>query len=360
MGFYLRKSLTAGAFRFNLSKSGVGVSVGFKGFRVGAGPRGNYVHMGRGGIYYRASLGNALSSENLLQRPATGHTNNNPFENTKQSESTIGAMQEIESGDVLQMTDSSSANLLKEIKDKKRLIRFLPFVIAVSLMTIAFAAWIAWWLCLIVIVPICCVCVYVWFVDDTRKSIVLFYEFDPEAESKFALIHTGYEQLFKSHRIWHVESRADVHDSKYHAGADSVIKRTSISLGLQAPPDIKTNVAIPSLPAGRQRLYFFPDRVLVFDPSGVGSIPYSDLRIDTSTTRFIEEGGVPRDSRVVDQTWRFTNKSGGPDRRFSNNYQIPIAEYGTIHLQSTTGLNELFQVSQSDAGHHLESAVRSQ
>jgi hypothetical protein len=45
MGFYIRKSIFAGPFRFNLSTSGVGVSVGVKGFRVGTGPRRNYVHM---------------------------------------------------------------------------------------------------------------------------------------------------------------------------------------------------------------------------------------------------------------------------------------------------------------------------
>lgn len=57
MGFYIRKSVSAGPFRFNLSHSGLGVSVGVRGFRIGSGPRGNYVHMGRGGLYYRASLG---------------------------------------------------------------------------------------------------------------------------------------------------------------------------------------------------------------------------------------------------------------------------------------------------------------
>ena len=54
--FYLRKSLKAGPFRFNFSKSGVGVSVGVKGLRIGSGPRGNYIHAGVGGFYYRASL----------------------------------------------------------------------------------------------------------------------------------------------------------------------------------------------------------------------------------------------------------------------------------------------------------------
>jgi len=43
MPFYIRKSVSAGPFRFNFSKGGVGVSVGVKGLRVRTGPRGHYV-----------------------------------------------------------------------------------------------------------------------------------------------------------------------------------------------------------------------------------------------------------------------------------------------------------------------------
>ena len=40
MGFFYRKSVNFGPFRVNLSKSGVGYSVGGKGFRVGTSARG--------------------------------------------------------------------------------------------------------------------------------------------------------------------------------------------------------------------------------------------------------------------------------------------------------------------------------
>ena len=40
MGFYYRKSVRAGPFRINLSKSGVGFSVGGPGFRTGVSGRG--------------------------------------------------------------------------------------------------------------------------------------------------------------------------------------------------------------------------------------------------------------------------------------------------------------------------------
>ena len=54
MGFYIRKAIKLGPIRVNLSKSGVGVSVGTKGVRVGVDSlRRLYVHLGRSGLYFR-------------------------------------------------------------------------------------------------------------------------------------------------------------------------------------------------------------------------------------------------------------------------------------------------------------------
>jgi hypothetical protein len=56
MGWYLRKSFSFGPLRLNLSKSGLGYSFGVKGARIGTGPRGNYIHMGRYGLYYLPTI----------------------------------------------------------------------------------------------------------------------------------------------------------------------------------------------------------------------------------------------------------------------------------------------------------------
>ncbi len=42
---------------------------------------------------------------------------------------------------------------------------------------------------------------------------------------------------------------------------------------------------------------------------------------------------------MVDRTWRYVNKNGGPDRRFNNNAQLPVVKYGVLYLSSATGLN---------------------
>lgn len=70
MGWYLRKSLKIGPLRLNLSKSGLGGSVGVKGLRVGTGPRGRYLHAGREGLYYRQSIGSGARPEDLSEGSA--------------------------------------------------------------------------------------------------------------------------------------------------------------------------------------------------------------------------------------------------------------------------------------------------
>jgi hypothetical protein len=117
MPFYLRKSVSVGPLRFNLSKSGVGVSAGIPGFRVGSGPRGNYVHMGRGGLYYRQSLG-----------PSSGLP-------TQTTPPLRDGLEEVESTATAQMIDARSATLLDELNTKRRKVVWWPvvFIIVVLL-----------------------------------------------------------------------------------------------------------------------------------------------------------------------------------------------------------------------------------
>ena len=76
-----------------------------------------------------------------------------------------------------------------------------------------------------------------------------------------------------------------------------------------------------------------------------------------ATTRFIEDGLVPLDAEVVDHTWHFVNKEGGPDKRFSNNRQLPIVLYEQVHFKSTTGLNEVINLSKRGTSQAFSNAL---
>jgi hypothetical protein len=69
------------------------------------------------------------------------------------------------------------------------------------------------------------------------------------------------------------------------------------------------------------------------------------VRIDYSSVSFIEEQTVPADAELIGHTWKKANKDGSPDRRFANNYQIPIVKYGDLRLTSKSGLNEGYMIS---------------
>ncbi len=93
-------------------------------------------------------------------------------------------------------------------------------------------------------------------------------------------------------------------------------------------------------------IYLFPLFVVYFaGEQNFALLEYKDVQFISVATRFHEEEGVPADSRVVGRTWAKTNKDGSPDRRFKENYEIPVAEYGKLVFKSSTGLNEEYMVS---------------
>src|SRR5205814_7651270 len=127
---------------------------------------------------------------------------------------------------------------------------------------------------------------------------------------------------------------------KYTAGAGTLMKKKISFLPLAAPAFVQTKLAVWEMALGTQRLYLFPDRILVYQGSEVGAVLYHDLSIELHPVGFVETEDVPSDAEVIGQTWRYVNKKGGPDRRFSNNRQIPIVRYGESSLRSSSR-NEL-------------------
>lgn len=352
MGFYLRKSISVGPLRFNLSKSGIGVSAGVTGLRFGVGPRGNYVHMGRGGLYYRATLPPSSSTRSSpAQQPSPGAPPIPP--------GTHAPLEEIESAHVSQIVDSSSRELLDELNRKQAKTRLWPIVAIASAVILGVgvsSGWPAWLLALLLLVG--AGATYAGYTRDAlEKTVVLFYDFDPDMEAAYAQLHSAASQLANCAAAWHIEASGKVHDRKYHAGASDLVRRKNTFIRKAEPPYVKTNIETVAIGVGRQTLHFFPDRVLVYDQNGVGAVGYQELRIDVEATRFIESDSVPRDAEVIDRTWKYVNKSGGPDRRFKDNKELPVCRYEEIILSSQTGLNEVLQLSRAGFGNGLAEAI---
>lgn len=353
MSFYIRKPVKVGPFRFNISKSGVGVSAGVKGLRLGSGPRGNYVHMGRKGLYYRKSLRPAgAKPENRGQKPPEVHPS---------SDRTLGQTQEIESVSVENMVDSSAQELISEIQEKSNKIslRNISFIIASVLIVILIILEIPLWVIGLTTILSIGVVIIAHFRDKLSKSVVILYEFDSRLEKEYQELHDAFSKLENCSKVWHIPTESDVLDKKYHAGADKAVKRNEVNPKIGKRRPLKTNIKIPFINAGKQDLVFMPERLLVFESDKVGAISYMDLEIEVQETKVVESEKVPKDSEVVDYTWRYVNKSGGPDKRFKDNPKIPVVRYQVLNLTSSTGLNERFMTSKDGVGFPLKDAIES-
>jgi hypothetical protein len=190
--------------------------------------------------------------------------------------------------------------------------------------------------------------------NTQNRTSRLFYELDEAEQHKYSTIQEALAHLKRSSRTWRIETRSATPDWKHNAGASTLVRRVLIGIGASNPPHVKTNLVIPCIDIGTVKLFFLPDVILYLERGTYGGIAYDDFRVEQHLTRFIEEEGVPTDATVVDRTWRYVNKDGGPDRRFNNNVQLPVVQYGALLLTSSRGLN--VHLNSSNAQESLEFA----
>lgn len=361
MGFFFRKSLNFGPIRLNFSKSGIGVSAGVKGARISTGPRGTYVHAGRHGFYYSQKIGSSSQPLHERQPQTPPRVSSGP--------------NEIPSADVSSFKDTNSAEVLDRINANSNQFPFAPIIgVAAVVISAVFAA--AFFSLLefagiarqssaaaafgLGVISIWSGCLLTWKVhkgDEMKRTTPMFYELDAETWTRFGQVGHALSLLSRSKRIWRVRTQQATWDWKRNAGASSLLTRSPASILLEQPKYVATNLSIWCIRLNDQSLYFMPDYILIKQGSKYGAVSYDNFQTDFAPTRFIEDQGVPSDARVVDYTWRFVNKKGGPDRRFSNNTQIPICEYGFVHLSTRSGLNIHLHVSSSPAASAFNSKL---
>lgn len=337
------------------------MSVGVKGLRMGTGPRGHYVHAGRDGVYYRATLGEGGKREGQTRPASTPRTNFGDHRPMPSVEPNV-EMIAVSSASVLDMSDERYDELLTELNSKQN-------AMSSALLLGGAAAFVAILATLLVGVAGASLGAVVLAaallggsrLDASRRSTVVLYDLEPEAAEAYEALTRAFDQLAGSAMKWHVDSGGavrDLHTWKRNAGASTIIDKRPTEFGYALPRVLKTNVTPPSMKVGKETLYWLPDVMLVVEDGKIGAVAYDMLNIQWQDTRFVEDGVVPRDAQIVGHTWKHPNKNGGPDRRFANNRQLPICLYESIHLRSRNGLNELLQVSSSGRTQQLVNAVR--
>lgn len=165
------------------------------------------------------------------------------------------------------------------------------------------------------------------------------------ASQSWQRLGTAFEGLSGAERIW--DETAWGATEHHKSSASHSVAREPVRLGIGPLPTVRPDIrALHFVNANGPDLWIYPSLVAVGDiRDSPALIDLREVSLEFSPTRFIESEKVPGDAEQVGQTWRYVNKDGGPDRRFSNNPLYPVMMYGQIDLTSIGGLRERFLVS---------------
>ncbi|HEX5461375.1 MAG TPA: DUF4236 domain-containing protein [Steroidobacteraceae bacterium] len=200
---------------------------------------------------------------------------------------------------------------------------------------------------------------------DTRAhlegcGIDIDFAFEQATAASYAALFKAFEELRVCGRIWDITSAALNNRFAQRTIATYSVTRKPVSFGFSDSELIRTKFKAMRLGnVTGLDIHIYPGFVMM---RGSGTdfalIELRELSLDLASTNFLEEEGVPSDSQVVGHTWRKANKDGSRDRRFNNNYQIPLALYGELMFKSPTGLLECYMVSNSGKTQAFASALR--
>lgn len=185
--------------------------------------------------------------------------------------------------------------------------------------------------------------------DEWHRSthVDISFETSAAAQKAYGALVRSFETLRGCARTWDVTSDRFGNRVVERSYASRTITRTPVTLEFSQSDLVRfEGRALRFQNINGEDILIFPGVALM--PREDGAFALIDLReVDLSfaAVQFVEEDAVPGDAQIVGRTWAKVNKSGSPDQRFRDNYQIPLCLYGRMVFTTPGGVEEEYQFS---------------
>jgi hypothetical protein len=186
---------------------------------------------------------------------------------------------------------------------------------------------------------------------------------DSELESAFAQAYkalaSAFQELAICKAIWDKTSAVASDPRVTRSAATATVTRQRVQFTYGGTDLVPSDITPCHLEnANGSDIYLYPGFILIYEnASSFALIDWRDFNLEVNRTRFIEDEAVPSDTITVDETWRYINKNGSPDRRFSDNRIIPIVEYADAYITTPSGMNEAYCFSNPEKAENFCVAV---
>jgi len=195
--------------------------------------------------------------------------------------------------------------------------------------------------------------------EDNTKITVTF-EAGDAAQRAYSSMVRAFDSLKLSSKKWDVTADRSTNQFVERSLANRTVDRHPVVFEFSSTDLIQfSGRAMRFENINGDDILIYPGVAVIPRADGVFAlIDIRELKIGIEGVRFHETEVVPSDAEVVGHTWAKTNKDGSPDRRFKENYQIPICLYGQIALRSQTGVTEEYLVSNAQSAHAFVEATK--
>jgi hypothetical protein len=131
--------------------------------------------------------------------------------------------------------------------------------------------------------------VVIWFVrerENVHHSESVEYVLDADAAQAYRRLLKAFRRLSTSGPVWRIDARRT-------ADGRRVARRRAVRPSLALPPRLISNIRVPKVRCGRHTLYFFPDRLLIYDAQIVWGVFYHELQVKAGDVRQVAEAVEP-------------------------------------------------------------------
>jgi Protein of unknown function (DUF4236) len=181
---------------------------------------------------------------------------------------------------------------------------------------------------------------------------------EPDQQGPYLRLVEKFKAVSECGTIWNILSERRVNRMTERSNCDHSVDRTVVRFAIDGCDLIQWDQKVPHL---RNKtggdMFIYPGFVLYRDATeAFALIDFQDIELRYVRTQFTETEPIPADSQTIGYTWAKCNKDGTPDRRFRDNYQIPLTLYGGLNFHTSDGLDVRYLCSNPTAAQEFVQA----
>ena len=150
---------------------------------------------------------------------------------------------------------------------------------------------------------------------------------------QYSALCESFEKILSCKKIWLIASFA--RNTGLKSSVETTVERKEMNFDTGVFNYIKSSFNIPMLRDLSGNIYYLYPRYIIKTQLFMNFevFPIDTVDFKYSKQRFVEDKIFPEDSYAIDYTYKYVNKNGDPDKRYSYNPRCPIVEYGKIEIE---------------------------